>query len=175
MLMNSQQIIARIGETDQLYLSANSPELALERGDLRLQLVTLSHNRQEQLYFLHEALVILEQGRVEFEEIPMQLYVNLSLQLAKAYMIYFELNQDPKFALITQQILKPLAHLQYGDIYFFLAYAAVMKKEYAFTKHWLSKYVRSTEYDHALLHQHPAFKPLHQEIWFIDLIKKQLH
>ncbi|MCG2575331.1 hypothetical protein LVY74_17515 [Acinetobacter sp. ME22] len=175
MLMNSQQIIARIGETDQLYLSANSPELALERGDLRLQLVTLSHNRQEQLYFLHEALAILEQGRVEFEEIPMQLYINLSLQLAKAYMIYFELNQDSKFALITQQILKPLAHLAYGDIYFFLAYAAIVKKEHAMTKHWLRKYVNSSEYDHELLHAHPQFKPLHQEVWFIELVKKQLH
>jgi hypothetical protein len=89
----------------------------LERGNLRLQLVTFSNNRQEQLYFLHEALAILEQARIEFEEISIQLYVDLSLQLAKAYMIYFELSQDNKFALITQQILKPLSHLPYGDLF----------------------------------------------------------
>ncbi|MHA3092722.1 hypothetical protein [Acinetobacter brisouii] len=175
MLNNSQEIIARIGETDQLYLDANSPELALERGNLRLQLVTFSNNRQEQLYFLHEALAILEQARIEFEEISIQLYVDLSLQLAKAYMIYFELSQDNKFALITQQILKPLSHLPYGDLYFFLAYASMVKNEQAFTKHWLRKYVVSSEYDHELLHTHPAFKPLRQEIWFIELIKTQFH
>ncbi len=47
MRASSQQIIQRIGETDQLYLQGNSPELALERADLRLQLVTLSQLRQE--------------------------------------------------------------------------------------------------------------------------------
>ncbi|MDN5691213.1 MAG: hypothetical protein L0G98_11110, partial [Acinetobacter sp.] len=36
MFDNTKQIISRIGETDQLYLSGNTPELALERGDLRL-------------------------------------------------------------------------------------------------------------------------------------------
>ena len=45
---NTKQIIARIGETDQLYLQENTPELALERGDLRLQLVLLSNAKQEQ-------------------------------------------------------------------------------------------------------------------------------
>ena len=62
----SKMIVERIGETDQRYLNGNSPELALERGDLLLQLVTLSHNRQERLHFLHEAIAILEQSRVEF-------------------------------------------------------------------------------------------------------------
>ena len=51
MRASSQQIIQRIGETDQLYLQGNSPELALERADLRLQLVTLSQLRQEQVHF----------------------------------------------------------------------------------------------------------------------------
>ena len=52
MRQNSHKIIQRIGETDQLFLQGNSPELALERADLRLQLVGLSKNHQEQVYFL---------------------------------------------------------------------------------------------------------------------------
>ena len=64
MSTETQQVIARIGETDQLFLSNNTPELALERADLRLQLVVLSHIRQEQLHFLQEAIVLLEQARI---------------------------------------------------------------------------------------------------------------
>ena len=74
-----KQVIARLGETDQLFLSNNTPELALERADLRLQLVTISHLRQEQLHFLQEAIVLLEQARIEYEEMPLNLYLNLSL------------------------------------------------------------------------------------------------
>lgn len=50
----TKHVVNRIGETDQLYLSENTPELALERADLRLQLVVLSHVRQEQLHFLQK-------------------------------------------------------------------------------------------------------------------------
>lgn len=84
MLKDAKQIIARIGETDQIYLESNTPELALERADLRLALVTISRVRQEQLHFLQEAIVLLEQGRIEFEEMPLLSYLNLSLHLAKA-------------------------------------------------------------------------------------------
>ncbi|VCW83727.1 hypothetical protein BANRA_04023 [Acinetobacter baumannii] len=52
---------------------------------------------------------------MEYEEMPMSLYLNLSLHLAKVYMLYFELKRKT-FALIAQQILKPLAHHQHGDI-----------------------------------------------------------
>ena len=52
MSVNTTNIISRIGETDQLYLTNNSPELALERGDLRLELATISHSKQEQIHFL---------------------------------------------------------------------------------------------------------------------------
>lgn len=91
MSVNTTTIISRIGETDQLYLTNNSPELALERGDLRLELATISHSKQEQIHFLQEAIVLLETARVEYEEIPMTLYVKLSLHLAKAYMVFLKL------------------------------------------------------------------------------------
>lgn len=173
--MNSQHIINRLGETDQLYLQDNQPALALERGNLRLELVCLSNNKPEQIYFLQEAVAILEQARIEFEEMPLELYLELSIQLAKAYMLYFELEQQQHFALIAQQILKPLAHYAHGDIYFLLAYAAISKQELAFTRHWLKKYVQSNEFDLALLKQHHAFITIQKEDWFKTLIAKRLH
>lgn len=175
MFENTKQVIQRIGETDQLFLSNNTPDLALERADLRLQLVTLSHLRQEQLHFLQEAIVLLEQARIEYEEMPMRLYLNLSLHLAKAYMVYFEITQEMRFALITQQILKPLAANENGDIYFFLAYAAAAKKEKALTRHWLTKFAQTPEFDLVLLKEHHAFHALHQQDWFLKLVNSKVH
>lgn len=173
--MKTQAIIQRIGETDQLFLNGNSPELALERADLRLQLVTLSKVRQEQTYFLQEAIVLLEQGRVEFEEMPMQLYLNLSLHLAKAYMIYFELTQEKRYAIITQQILKPLTGHELAEIYFFLAYATASKQEPALTRHWLKKYSKTAAFDLELLQTHPAFAAYRQETWFFEILRTRMH
>lgn len=172
MFENTNQIISRIGETDQLYLSGNTPELALERGDLRLQLVAKSHSKQEQIHFLQEAIVLFETARVEYEEIVMSVYVNLSLQLAKAYMIYFELTKEARYALITQQVLKPMTQHENPEIYFMLAYASISKNDFALTRHWLSKYAKTTDSNLALLQQHPAFKSLQPEDWFKQLIEK---
>ena len=172
MFENTNQIISRIGETDQLYLSGNTPELALERGDLRLQLVAKSHSKQEQIHFLQEAIVLFETARVEYEEIVMSVYVNLSLQLAKAYMIYFELTKETRYALITQQVLKPMTQHENPEIYFMLAYASISKNDFALTRHWLSKYAKTADSNLALLQQHPAFKSLQQEDWFKQLIEK---
>ncbi|TCB79819.1 hypothetical protein E0H89_02735 [Acinetobacter sp. ANC 3781] len=175
MFENTKKIIERIGETDQLYLENNTPELALERADLRLQLVVISNSRQEQIHFLQEAVVLLEQGRIEYEEMPMRLYLNLSLHLAKAYMLYFEITKEQRFALITEQILKPLSQHGHSDIYFFLAYASVSKNQTALTRHWLTKYSKSVDFDLELLQKHPSFRVLREEIWFVELLQSKLH
>lgn len=175
MFENTKQLIERIGETDQLYLENNTPELALERGDLRLQLVERSNSRQEQVHFLQEAIVLFETARVEYEEMPMPLYVNLSLHLAKAYMVYFELSKETRYALITQQILKPMTQHESADIYFMLAYASVSKNELSLTRHWLKKYMATADFDLVLLKQHPAFKPVQNEAWFNQMIQDRLH
>ena len=172
---NTKQIIQRIGETDQLYLQGNTPKLALERAELRMQLVTLSIVRQEQLHFLQEAVVLLEQGRIEFEEMPLSLYMNLSMHLAKAYMMYFELTRDAKYALITQQILKAMTHYAHGDIFFFLAYASASKNESALCRHWLGKYSKTAEFDLELLQIHPAFNAYQTEVWFKQILKSRMH
>ena len=171
----TKHVIARIGETDQRYLSNNTPELALERAELRLQLVVLSHLRQEQLYFLQETIVLLEQARLEYDEIPLQLYLDLSLTLAKAYMMYFELTRDAKYALITQQILKAMTHYAHGDIFFFLAYASASKNESALCRHWLGKYSKTAEFDLELLQIHPAFNAYQTEVWFKQILKSRMH
>lgn len=175
MFENTKQIIARIGETDQLYLQENTPELSLERSDLRLQLVMLSNSKQEQAHFLQEAIVLLETARVEYEEMPMSLYLKLSLHLAKAYMIYFEISKEPRYALITQQILKSLTQFENGDIYFMLAYASISNNEIALTRHWLNKYLKTENFDLELLQDHPAFTPVRKTDWFKQMIQKKVH
>ena len=171
----SLEIVEQIGATDQSYLQHNSPQLALQRAQLRLQLVSISHHRQEQIHFLHEAIVILEQSRLEFEEMVLPLYLDLSLLLGQAYMIYYELNHDPKFATICQQILKPLAHHQQADYWFYLAYASAVKQELALCKHWLQKYAQSASFDAELLSQHHAFAALRQQPWFKALLRDKMN
>lgn len=175
MSIESKFIVNRIGETDQLYLSNNTPDLALERADLRMQLVHVSRHRQEQLHFLQEAIVLLEQARMEYDEMPMQLYLNLSLHLAKAYILYFELNKEKRFALIAEQILKPLAHHEHSEIYFYLAYSAAAQQQFAMTRHWLGKYFSCTESEIERLHQHAIFQSIHTESWYKALIQRKIH
>lgn len=166
MRIHTQAIIQRLGETDQVFLQGNTPELALERADLRLQLVTISQIRQEQVHFLQEAIVLLEQARVEFSEMPTAVYIGLSLHLAKAYMLFFEITQESRYALITQQIMKPMCRANHGEIFFFLAYAAAVKQEPAMTRHWLNKYRQTAEFDLQLLTEHSAFAPYRTLDWF---------
>ncbi|WP_445116685.1 hypothetical protein [Acinetobacter sp. WZC-1] len=175
MFENTEQVIARIGETDQLYLTDNTPELALERASLRLQLVNISHSRQEQIHFLQEGIVLLEQARFEYEEMPIRLFVDLSLQLARAYMLYFKITQEQRFALITQQILKPMTVHEHGDIYLLLAYACAVRQENALTRYWLTKYSRTAEFDPVALKQHSAFDAFREDAWFVQLIQERLH
>ena len=175
MVEQAKRAISRIGETDQLYLIENTPELALERSDLRLQLVTYSNSRSEQIHFLQEAVVLLEQARVEFEEIPMHLYLDLSLHLAKAYMLYFEITREVRFALITQQVLKPLTNTGHGDLFFFLAYASIRKQEPAMARHWLTKYAKTDVFNQELMQNHTAFNALRDQDWFIQLCQSRMH
>lgn len=172
---NTKQIIERIGKTDQLFLQENTPELALERADLRLQLVKISRHRQEQVHFLQEGIVLLEQARVEYAEMPMRTYIALSLSLAKAYMLYFEITKEQRFALIIQQILKPLTLHNHGDVFLMLASACALKNEMALTQHWLKKYSKTAEFDLETLHQHAIFDQFKNQAWFIEVIKAKLN
>ncbi|NHC03791.1 hypothetical protein G9F31_08400 [Acinetobacter sp. 187] len=172
---NAKQIIERIGETDQLFLQENTPELALERADLRLQLVKISHHRQEQIHFLQEGIVLLEQARIEYAEMPMRTYINLSLHLAKAYMMYFDITQEERFALITKQILKPLTCHDHGEVFLMLASACATKNETALARHWLKKYSKTSDFDLNHLHEYAIFDQFKTEAWFMEMIKAKLN
>lgn len=139
MTNQTQTLIQRLGETDQAYLEQNSPELALERGQLRNELAKLSRNKQEKLYFLNEAVVILEQARVEFEEMPMALYLSLSLALSDVYLHYFSIDPSQKYAIIAEQILKPLAHHNHPDVFNNLQIACQYQNKPALARHWQQK------------------------------------
>lgn len=139
MTLNKQQLIADIGTTDQLFLQHNTAELALQRGRLRLQLVLLSKQAQERVYFLQQAIAILEQALLIFDEIELALYLELSIALAECYLTYYHFTQQQHFALIVQQILKPLAHHQHLTIYQFLQQSAEAQQQSAMAKHWHNK------------------------------------
>lgn len=172
---NTKQIIERIGETDQLFLQENTPSLALERADLRLQLVKLSRHRQEQIHFLQEGIVLLEQARIEYEEMPMRTYIDLSLHLAKAYMIYFDITKEDRFALITKQILKPLTCHDHAEVFLMLASACATNNETALARHWLMKYSKTTDFSLDVFKQYTIFDQFKNQAWFIDLIKTKLN
>lgn len=163
MALSNQQLVSRIGETDQQFLQQNSPQLALLRAQLRLEVVAQSRLRQERLHFLQEAIVLLEQARLDYDEMPMDLYLQLSIALAQAYMTYFDITQEQRFAVIIQQILKPLAHWQNGDIYFYLACASAIQREYALSRHWLNKYQQTPQFEETKLNDplFSAFRTIH--------------
>lgn len=175
MLKNTKHVIARIGETDQLYLENNTPELALERANLRFELVEISKIRQEKIHFLQEGIVLLEQARLEYEEIPMSLYLDLSVALAKAYMQYYDITKEKHLALIAQQILKPLASHNRGDILLSLAHSCAEKNELALTRHWLTKYSKTPDFDLDTLKEHSAFDSIQEELWFSKLVQSKLN
>lgn len=136
---NTAQLIQTLGETDQLFLQQNTPELALQRGKIRLALIQASQHQQEQVYFLQQAIVIVEQARIEFEEMPLSLYLDLSILLGQIYMCYFNLTQQARFALITEQILRPLAHHHHFEIYQLLKNAAIAQQHSAMATYWQKK------------------------------------
>lgn len=141
----TQTLISKLGETDQLFLTQNTPELALVRGKIRLELIKISRQKQEKIYFLQQTIAILEQARIEFTEAPLELHLDLSIELAKAYLAYFEISQEARFALICEQILKPLAHYQHSQIYELLHQSSLAQNHPAMAKHWQNKLAQFIE------------------------------
>lgn len=175
MMQSKTELIQAIGQTDQLFLMGNTPQLAYKRAKLRLNLIKYSQQRNEQLYFLQEAIVILEQARLEFDDIALELYLDLSILLAEAYLCYFKIEQKNHFATIIQQILKPLSHYPHADIYYYLSYASAIKQEHALTQHWLKKYFQTTQADLERILTPTIFQPYQQEAWWSKLLKSKLN
>lgn len=166
-----QQLIADIGASDQQFLIENRPELALKRAKYRLELIHYSNRIPEKIYFLQEAIVILEQARLLFEEIPLDLYLDLSIALAEAYLCYFKIEQKNHFATIIQQVLKPLSHHPRAELYFLLAYASAIKNEPALTQYWLKKYFQHPLSDLNDIITNPIFTQYQDQTWWTTLTR----
>ncbi len=137
--MTKDKLIDQLGASDQAYLLENTPELALHRGQLRLALAALSVQKGETLYLLNEALVILENARLNFSEMPMPLYLALSVTLAEAYIACHKTSGQHHYAVIAEQILRPLAHHNDAKIYAMLATASQLQGKQALARHWHNK------------------------------------
>lgn len=170
-MQSKTELIQLIGQTDQLYLSENTPQLALKRAKLRLDLTQYSKQRGEKIYFLQEAIVLLEQARLAFDDIALDLYLDLSICLAEAYLDYFEIEQKEHFATIVQQILKPLSHYQHSRIYYNLAYASAIKQEHSLTQHWLKKYFQLPHSDLNEILSNPILAEYQKQDWWNTLTR----
>lgn len=167
--MSVSQLIARVGETDQLFLTAPTPELAIERAHLRLALVQISHSKTEQLHFLGEAAVILELATAEVTE--QAIHERLAAQLAAVYLQFYQLGHESKYLVVAGQILRPHSNAAFPEIFLQLARLDAARQKTALTQHWLKRWLqvlahRPSYMPHFLLEHCPEFSAVRHEIWF---------
>lgn len=168
--MTVSEIIARVGETDQIFLTEPTPMLALERAQLRQMLVALSHNQSEQLYFLGEAAVILELAMTEVEE--QTTHVLLAAQLAAVYLQFHQVTPQQRYLTVVGQILRPHSNADYAPIFLGLARMDAAQEKAALTKHWLTRWAKvfNAEVDSPFISVYPEFKDYLTQEWFQELV-----
>jgi|GEM_PF-2786489 len=179
---SAQALVARLGETDQQFLSDPTPQLAIERAEIRMALAHYSHRQGEQLHFLNEAAVILELAAVEVEDRPTHLA--LSIQLSLVYLQHFEVTQELRYLIVTGQILRTQTSLMHPMVFLGLARADAGQQKLALTRHWLEQWqkslgdaVRSQVLSYEQLQQQIAGLPRYAEFslvlheaWFQDIV-----
>jgi hypothetical protein len=176
--MPTADVIARVGETDQLFLTAPTPMLAIERAQLRLMLVSMSNNPSEQLYFLGEAAVILELADVEAED--QATHVLLAAQLAAVYLQFNQITPQQRYLTVVGQILRSHSNAEHPAIFLGLARLDAAQHKAALTKHWLGRWLNvvDAEVDSPALSTYAEFKEYLSEGWFqqvmIDAQNRQL-
>ncbi|GAC1372230.1 MAG: hypothetical protein NVSMB40_06990 [Aquirhabdus sp.] len=168
--MTVSEIIARVGETDQIFLTAPTPMLALERAQLRQMLVALSNNQSEQLYFLGEAAVILELADAEAED--QATHVLLAAQLASVYLQFNQVTPQKRYLTVVGQILRSHSNAEYSPIFLGLARMDAAQGKTALTKHWLIRWLKvfNADMDSPLISIYPEFKDYLSEDWFQQFI-----
>lgn len=168
--MTVSEIVARVGETDQLFLTAPTPLLAIERAQLRLMLVSLSNNQSEQLYFLGEAAVILELADVEAED--QATHVLLAAQLAAVYLQFHHVTPLQRYLTVVGQILRAHSNAEYSPIFLGLARMDAAQGKMALTKHWLTRWLKvfNADVDSSSLADYPEFKNYLNKDWFQQFI-----
>lgn len=168
--MTVSELIARVGETDQIFLTAPTPLLALERAQLRQMLVALSHNQSEQLYFLGEAAVILELADAEAED--QATHVLLAAQLASVYLQFHQVTPQQRYLTVVGQILRSHSNAEYSPIFLGLARMDAAQGKTALTKHWLTRWLKvfDADVDSPFLAVYSEFKDYLSEDWFQQFI-----
>jgi hypothetical protein len=168
--ISTPDVIARLGETDQLFLTAPTPMLAIERAQLRLILVSRSNNQSEQLYFLGEAAVILELADADVEQQDM--HVLLAAQLAAVYLQFNQITPHKRYLTVVGQILRSHSNTEHPTIFLGLARMDAAQHKVALTKHWLRRWlsVLDTDVDSPVLSIYDEFKHYLTEDWFLQVM-----
>ncbi len=179
-----QTLVARLGETDQQFLSDPTPHLALARAEVRMALVRFSSRKDEQLYLLNEAAVIVELALTEVDE--RDLHEQLSIQLASVYLQHYEVTRETRYLVVTGQILRVHTTHAHPSVYMGLARADAGQGKPALTRHWLTLWLQalqpSVQADRlpaTVLHgqlsgltRHAEFASLLHEAWFTEIINQ---
>lgn len=170
---STRQLIARLGETDQLAQQDQSIGLARERAELRQRLAAISTQKTEQLYLLGEAAVLLENALLIADD--QATHVQLSAQLADLYLQFFGVTHEQRYLLIVGQILKPLSQSDYPPIGWHLLRLHALSNQPALTQYWLRKLLKSGMISWLQLEDMPELQPLQQADWFLALQRQYQH
>lgn len=132
-------LITKLNQTDYDYQAHNTPELAYERASIRLELANFSQKSQEKQLFINQAVVILEQALMGFDELALNMHIQLSLLLGECYLSLYHLTQKTPYLTIAEQIIKPLSHHNYQVIYEKLATIHQLQNKPKLSQHWQTK------------------------------------
>ncbi|XID74460.1 hypothetical protein ACF3NA_07950 [Alkanindiges sp. WGS2144] len=174
--LNSAQIVERIGETDQQFLTEPTATLAKTRAQLRIKLVEFSHQKKEQLYFLTEAVVLLETALMQ--ACNLQEHLELSAALGEAYLSFYQYTKEQRYMVISKQVLKALSHYDSPVILLALARLSAFEGHAALVRHWLTRLLRLPEADFQFMDsikQAPELSTHIQQDWFKQLLQQKLH
>lgn len=170
---SSADIVKKIGETDQQFLTNPTPELAKTRANLRVQLVQYSHQKQEQLYFLTEAAALLEIALMDVGSLEQ--HVELSAALGETYLQFYHVTQEKRYLIISRQVIKPLSHHASPEILLALARLSATEQHPSLVKHWLTRLMQLPNMDMMRIRQAAELDLYRHEDWFNELLKPYLH
>ena len=170
---STQQLIERLGATDQLAQQDQSISLAAERATLRQQLAALSHHKTEQLYLLGEAAVLLENAVMAAEE--QLIHLQLSAQLADLYLQFFKVTQEQRYLMVAGQILKPLSHSNHLSISWQLLRLHALGNQPALIQYWLKKLLGSGQVTWTQLDDLAELVPMRGLDWLQQLQQRYQH
>ncbi len=173
--MSIAEVVALVGETDQIFLTAPTPLLAIRRAQLRLELVAMSQHQSEQLYFLGEAAVILELATTEVED--QATHVLLAAQLAAVYLKFNQVTPQQRYLTVAGQILRPHSNSTCPAIFLCLARMDAAQHQVALMRHWLTRWLRiaNQESDTHALKTSPEFTDYQSEGWFKQCVVDAQH